>query len=96
MADIFDEIDEELKQDRAKQVWARYGRYVVSAAAAVVLGVGAWRVEQGAHDHLRRPRLFDAVVLVAVGQASVPRDAREGLRANDTGPSYARLLNASR
>lgn len=62
----------------------------------VVLGVGAWRVEQGAHDHLRRPRLFDAVVLVAVGQASVPRDAREGLRANDTGPSYARLLNASR
>ena len=41
MADIFDEIDEELKQDRAKQVWARYGKYVVSAAAAVVLGVGA-------------------------------------------------------
>lgn len=41
MADIFDEIDEELKQDRAKQVWARYGKYVVAAAAAVVLGVGA-------------------------------------------------------
>ena len=41
MADIFDEIDEELKQDRAKQVWARYGKYVVSAAVAVVLGVGA-------------------------------------------------------
>ena len=41
MADIFDEIDEELKQGRAKQVWARYGKYVVSAAAAVVLGVGA-------------------------------------------------------
>ena len=41
MADIFDEIDEELKQDRAKQVWARYGKYVIAAAAAVVLGVGA-------------------------------------------------------
>ena len=39
MADIFDEIDEELKQDRAKQVWARYGKYVVSAATAVVLSV---------------------------------------------------------
>lgn len=34
MADIFDEIDEELKQDRAKQVWARYGKYVIAAAAA--------------------------------------------------------------
>ena len=41
MADIFDEIDEELKRDQAKQVWALYGKYVVSAAAAVVLGVGA-------------------------------------------------------
>jgi len=41
MADIFDEIDEELKQDRAKQVWLRYGKYVAAAAAAVVLGVGA-------------------------------------------------------
>lgn len=41
MADIFDEIDEELKQDRAKQVWARYGKFVIAAAAAVVLGVGA-------------------------------------------------------
>ncbi len=41
MADIFDEIDEELKQDRAKQVWLRYGKYVVAAAVAIVLGVGA-------------------------------------------------------
>jgi hypothetical protein len=41
MADIFDEIDEELKQDRAKQVWLRYGKYVAAAAAAIVLGVGA-------------------------------------------------------
>ena len=37
MADIFDEIDEELKQDRAKQVWARYGKYGVSAAVALSL-----------------------------------------------------------
>ena len=36
MADIFDEIDEELKQDRAKQVWLRYGKYVVAAAVAIV------------------------------------------------------------
>lgn len=41
MADIFDEIDEELKQDRAKAVWLRYGKYVAAAAAAIVLGVGA-------------------------------------------------------
>ena len=41
MADIFDEIDEELKQDRTKALWTRYGKYVAAAAAAVVIGVGA-------------------------------------------------------
>lgn len=41
MADIFDEIDEELKRDRAQVLWAKYGKYVLSAAAAIVLVVGA-------------------------------------------------------
>ena len=41
MADIFDEIDEELKQDRTKELWTRYGKFVIAAAAAVVIGVGA-------------------------------------------------------
>ena len=41
MADIFDEIDEELKRDRTQALWTRYGKYVIAAAAAVVLGVGA-------------------------------------------------------
>lgn len=41
MADIFDEIDEELKRDRTQALWTRYGKYIIGAAAAVVLGVGA-------------------------------------------------------
>ena len=41
MADIFDEIDEELKRDRTQELWTKYGKYVMAAAAAVVLGVGA-------------------------------------------------------
>ena len=41
MADIFDEIDEELKRDRTQELWTKYGKYVIAAAAAVVLGVGA-------------------------------------------------------
>ena len=41
MADIFDEIDEDLKRDRTQALWTKYGKYVIAAAAAVVLGVGA-------------------------------------------------------
>lgn len=39
MADIFDEIDEELKKDRAELLWARYGKYVIGACLAVVLAI---------------------------------------------------------
>ena len=39
MADIFDEINEELKQDRMTALWQRYGKYVIGFVAAVVAGV---------------------------------------------------------
>ena len=52
MADIFDEIDEELKKDKAQLLWARYGKFVIAAVAAVILAVGsaqgfkAWKTKQ--------------------------------------------------
>ena len=39
MADIFDEINEELKQDRMTALWRRYGKYVIAFVVAVVAGV---------------------------------------------------------
>jgi hypothetical protein len=41
MADIFDEIDEDLKRDRMQVLWARYGKILIAAVAAIVLLVGA-------------------------------------------------------
>ena len=43
MADIFQEIDEELRQDRAAKLWARYGNYVIAAAVLIVLAVGGYK-----------------------------------------------------
>ena len=37
MADIFDEIDEDLKRDQMQLLWARYGKLVMAAVAAIVL-----------------------------------------------------------
>tara|TARA_B100000963_G_C22500184_1_gene613380 strand:+ start:146 stop:775 length:630 start_codon:yes stop_codon:yes gene_type:complete len=39
MADIFDEINEELKQDRMTALWQRYGKYVIAFVVAVVAGI---------------------------------------------------------
>jgi hypothetical protein len=43
LADIFDEIEEDLRRERAKRLWDRYGWIVLVVAGAVVLGVAGWR-----------------------------------------------------
>lgn len=49
MADIFNEIDEELRQEKLKKLWDRWGILILVAAVAVVLAVAGWRV----WDHYR-------------------------------------------
>jgi len=52
MADIFDEINEDLKRDQMQELWSRYGKYVIIAVSLVVIGVGtrqgytAWQDRQ--------------------------------------------------
>ena len=41
MADIFDEIDEDLKRDQMQVLWARYGKIVMAVVAVIILLVGA-------------------------------------------------------
>ena len=43
MSDIFQEVDEEVRRERLKKLWDRYGNLVVVAAFLVVAGVAAWR-----------------------------------------------------
>lgn len=43
MADIFQEVDEEVRREQLKKLWQRYGNLAVAACVLVVLGVGGWR-----------------------------------------------------
>jgi len=40
-AQLFKEVDEEVRRDRYTEIWKRYGRYIIGAAAAVVLATAA-------------------------------------------------------
>lgn len=42
MADVFQEVDEALRQDQAREWWKRHGSKVIAGAVAVVLAVAAW------------------------------------------------------
>ena len=46
MADLFQEIDDELRQDKASRLWKLYGKYVIAAAIIIVTSVGGYKFWQ--------------------------------------------------
>ena len=42
MTDIFSEVDEEVRRERLKKLWERYGHYFVGACVFIVVAVAAW------------------------------------------------------
>lgn len=43
MADIFHEVDEDIRRERLKKLWDRFGPYVLGLALLLVVGIGGWR-----------------------------------------------------
>jgi hypothetical protein len=67
VADIFQEVDEEVRRERLNKLWQRYGGFVVVLCVLVVAGVGAWR----AYDYWQTKKAgesgaaFEAAVTLA-------------------------------
>jgi hypothetical protein len=43
VADIFQEVDEEVRRERLQKLWQRYGNLLIAACVLIVAGIGAWR-----------------------------------------------------
>jgi len=43
VADIFHEVDEEVRREQLKKLWDRYSIYIVAVALLIIAGVGGWR-----------------------------------------------------
>jgi hypothetical protein len=43
VADIFHEVDEEVRREQLKKLWDRYSIHLIAVAVLVVAGIGAWR-----------------------------------------------------
>jgi hypothetical protein len=43
VADIFHEVDEEVRREQLKKLWERYSIYLIAGAVLVVAGIGGWR-----------------------------------------------------
>jgi hypothetical protein len=43
VADIFQEVDEEVRREQFKRLWERYGTYAITACVLLVVAVAGWR-----------------------------------------------------
>jgi hypothetical protein len=50
LADIFHEVDEEVRRERLQRLWERYSIHFIALAVLVVAGVGGWRGYQWWQD----------------------------------------------
>lgn len=93
MSDIFKEVDEDLRQDRALALWRRYGNYVIAAAVLIVLstaGYVAWNDYRQRQREANGERYAAAMALVAEGKGGEAATAF-GAVARDSGAGYAAL-----
>jgi len=66
MADIFNEVDEELRHERYAKLWQKYGVYLVGVVVAVIVAVGAL---VGLREYREAQRAADsAAYQTALGQ----------------------------
>lgn len=91
MSDIFNEVEEDLRRDRAARLWKKYGNYVLAAAVAIVAATAGWTWWT---DHLRRralaegDRFFAALAQMDPAQpapalekfSTIGREAKSGYR----------------
>lgn len=90
MADIFNEVDEDLRRDRAERLWKKYGNHVLALAVAIVIATAGWTWWT---DHQRKQsaaqgeRFFAAVALAEGEQWQKAVDAFAAI--GREGGSYA-------
>ncbi len=93
MADIFQEIEEDLRRERAEKLWKKYGSYVVGVALGAILTVAAyvgWQKYSEGQRLADGERFAAALQQVRPGAEAGAADALS-MVARETGAGYAVL-----
>lgn len=93
MSEIFDEVQEEVRREQLRKLWANYGGLIIAVAVLVVVGVGGWRGyvywqgKQAAEAGAR----FEAAVTLAEEKKPAEAEAAFLAIAKDGPPGYRTL-----
>ena len=97
MANIFHEVDEEVRRERMRQFWERYSLLVVIVVVLVVGGIAGWR----GYEYLQNQRAaeagaqFEAAARLA-DSGSLADAEKEFARIAESAPAGYRLLASLR
>jgi hypothetical protein len=100
VADVFREVDEELRRDRAEQLWKKYGTYLLAVAIGIVLavaGMQGWRAYQQSQREALSNQYAAAQALVRGGDTAAGLNAFAAMGEIDAGgyPGLAALREAA-
>jgi hypothetical protein len=92
VSDVFQEVDEELRRDKAAELWKRYGNYVLGAAIAIVVGTAGYVVWRD-YTHRQATAHSSAFFTAALTAPSDPPTAIAAFDAlaRDSSGAYAAL-----
>ncbi|WP_419902443.1 tetratricopeptide repeat protein [Kiloniella sp.] len=88
MADIFQEIEEDLKRERVEVLWKKYGNWVIGAAVAIVLatiGIKVWQNYQQSVQSEKSQTFAAAFALSEEGKKDEAHNKLVGLATEDDG-----------
>ena len=93
MADIFKEVQEDLRRDKAADWWKKYSLFIYTAAAAVVLATAGYQGWRAYDEKLRGEQSDSFVAALAMIDDGNEADGRNALRAlsDPSGSGYPLL-----
>jgi len=95
VADIFHEVDEEVRRERLQRLWERYNVLIIAVAVLIVAGIGGWRGYQWWLDKQAAAagaKFEAAVTLSEAGKHTAAEDAFSKLAAAAGAPAGYRTL----
>ena len=99
MADIFQEVDEDIRRDKAVVLWRKYGIYAIIICVAIVVGTASrvgWREYKAAQQSEESARYVVAAQLLKNGEAAAAITAFQSLAAEaSTGYSVIARFQAA-
>ncbi len=93
MADIFHEIEEDLRRERFRRLWRRYGVHLIVVVVLVIAGTAAWRGYVAWHESRARAggdQFYAALETASKGDHKAAAAALSTL-ADEAGAGYAIL-----